>query len=128
MTGAIIPNILVGRPSAPPQIPSPTIDTSDWGDTIGSLIGTGLSAWQSKMQTDLLQSQINHNQTPTIVAGPNGVPSAGYSYSVGPNGAVTYSAGGTTAAALAGASGSILSSGLIWIVLIVLAVVLLARR
>jgi hypothetical protein len=117
----------VGRPSTPPIIADPTIDTNDWGSTIGSLIGTGVKAWQTQLQTDLLSQQIKAGQTPSIVAGVNGTPSAGFSYTVGPNGAITYAAGNGVGAATS-AAGTLLSSGLIWIVLLVLVVVLVLKR
>jgi hypothetical protein len=51
--------------SAVPEIPTPGIDTGSWKDIITSGIATGLSAWKTKLQYDLLNKQINKGQSPS---------------------------------------------------------------
>jgi hypothetical protein len=86
-----------------PSIRRPGIDTQNgWKGLLGSLASTGFNDYLSYRQADLLESQINKGQVPSIVAGPNGAPSAGFSSTTvyGSDGkpiSTSYAAGNTSA-------------------------------
>lgn len=109
-----------------PVIPAPGVKQGSLLDELNGIFRTGISAWQTKMQYDLLDKQISKGQTPSIVSGPNGTPSAGFSSTVvyGPDGkplSTSYSAGGLNSA------GGLGGSTTLWLIGIVLLFMLFRR-
>jgi hypothetical protein len=105
-----------------PTISNPRSSSTDWVSLAKEALSAGVGIWKNNQQVGLLQAQINKGQTPSIVAGPNGTPSAPYSITTSKNG--TSAVFGST---VGGSLGTISPTIIVFVVLALLAVLFLKR-